>query len=155
LTAPIDFHSGIGSPQNSCYGFPMGVGQSISAVLVFLTGLLPASCHREKTRPQTPPPPMLQTNVVVDPARRDLGQLWLTNHTDITLHFVSGEDCTFRTRALDRGALQLGISLEIKNDYGDTKRFYSTQIDALVGKPVILPIGELKLQFTPFLSTNE
>jgi hypothetical protein len=131
----------------------MGVGQSISAALVFLTSLLPASCHKQKPPPPAPLP--AQTNVVVDPALRDLGQLWLTNHSDVTLRFISGEDCTFSSKLVGRDAVQIDISLETKNEYGETRHFYGTQITAPTGKPVKVAVGELKLLFTPLVSTNE
>lgn len=136
----------------------MGFTQTTSAVMVFLTGLLPAGCH--KTAPEkkpVPPTVVVATNAVVSakPDGHNLGQITLTNHVETSIHLTTGEDCLFTPKVLDSQTVQISLSLESKNDYGETHNFAATQIIAQNGKPVHVAVGDVKLTFTPVISTNE
>lgn len=131
----------------------MSFTQTTSAIVVFLTGLLPASCHKEP--PKAPPVVVTNTVVSVKPDPHNLGQVLLTNHTETSLHLASGEDCLFTPKILDRQTVQISLAIESKNDYGETRHFAATQFIAQSGKPMQVTVGDVKLTFTPLISTNE
>ncbi len=135
----------------------MGFTQTISAIMIFLTGLLPASCRKVATPEKVPVPTSLVTNKVpATPANlRNLGDIVLTNHTDSYVHLSSGEDCLFSPKVLDSKNVQIAVSIESRNEYGETKNFAVRQIVVQTGKPTEVTLGELKLNFTPLVSTNE
>ena len=137
----------------------MGIAQATSAVMVFLTGLLPAGCHKTASQPAEAPSvsAVSPTNGAAkfDPKNQNLGQICLTNRTETGLHLLTGEDCLFTPKILDRKSVQIDLSVEAKNDYGETRNFAVTQIITEAGKPVQVAVGDLKLTFIPLLSTNE
>lgn len=129
----------------------MGIAQTTSAVMIFLTGLLPASCHRSAPQQKSAPPSLVTsaTNSVNNGPNRNLGEISLTNHNETCLLLPTGETCTFTPRLLDKRNVQLTLALESKNDYGETHQFAVTQIVAQSGKPMEVAVGDLALSFTP------
>jgi len=136
----------------------MGISKTISAILVFLTGLLPASCH--KTTP--PPKPattlpiavamtntLVNSNTVVISNHRNLGEISLTNHNETSLQLTTGENCTLTPKLLARNTLQITFAVESKNDYGETRHFAVTQVVAQPGMPTEAVVGDLTFSFTP------
>jgi hypothetical protein len=135
----------------------MGVTQTISGIMIFLTGLLPASCRKSPPVEKAPAPVAVATNkaATMPPNVRNLGEIVLTNHMDSYVRLSSGEDCLFSPKVLDRQNVQISLSMESRNEYGETRNFAVRQIIAQTGKPVAVALGELKLNFTPLVSTNE
>ena len=131
----------------------MSFAQTTSAILVFLSGLVPASCRKEP--PKAPPVVVTNTVVVAKPDPHNLGQVLLTNHVETSLHLASGEDCLFTPKILDRQNVQISLAIESKNDYGETRHFAATQFIAESGKLLQIAVGDVKLTFTPVISTNE
>lgn len=115
--------------------------------MIFLTGLLPASCHKAATtqKPAT-------VVVAANPANRNLGEISLTNHTETCLRLATGESCTLTPKLLDKHNVQIVLALESKNDYGETHNFAVTQVVGQTGKPLEVAVGDLKLTFTPRVS---
>ena len=132
----------------------MGVAQTTSAVMIFLTGLLPASCHKSVPQQKSAPPSLTAsaTNSVGNAAERNLGEISLTNHNETCLLLPTGETCTFTPRLLDKRNVQLTLALESKNDYGETSHFAVTQVVTQAGKPMEVAVGDLALSFTPRVS---
>jgi hypothetical protein len=128
----------------------MGITQTTSAVMIFLTGLLPASCHKTAPVKKATPSAVaaIGTNGVVS-ANRDLGEISLTNHNDTCLWLPTGESFTLTPKLLDKHNVQITLSLESKNDYGETHNFAVTQVIAQPGKPLEVAVGDLNLTFTP------
>ena len=118
--------------------------------MIFLTGLLPASCHKMAAQQKSAPPAMTLTltNGMVSP-NRNLGEISLTNHNETCLRLATGESCTLTPRMLDRHNVQITLALESKNDYGETHDFVVTQVIAQPGKPLEVAVGDLNLTFTP------
>ena len=130
----------------------MGIAQTTSAVMIFLTGLLPASCHKAAPQQKSAPPAVAAsagTNSVGNAAERNLGEISLTNHNETCLLLSTGETCTFTPRLLDKRNVQLVLALESKNDFGETRHFAVTQIVAQPGKSMEVAVGYLDLTFTP------
>ena len=96
----------------------MGMTQSTSAVMVFLTGLLPASCHKTAPQPKAPVTAIMTTNS----PNRVLGEITLTNHNETSFQLPTGESCTFTPKMIDRHNVQLTLAVESKNDYGETRQ---------------------------------
>jgi hypothetical protein len=128
----------------------MGISQTTSAIMVFLTGLLPAGCHKSAPQQKTAPPAMVfaNTNGVISD-HRDLGVISLTNHSDTCFRLATGESCTLTPKLLDRHNVQITFAIESKNDYGETHNFAVTQVIAEPGRPAEVAVGDLNLTFTP------
>ncbi len=125
--------------------------------MVFLSGLLPASCHKSS------PKPAATASVVVAGATNSpsaktfngkLGELTLTNHSDTCLLFGNGENFTLSPKVLDRNRVQITLTLESKNKYGETKNYSVTQVVAQPGKPLEVALGDMNLSFTPQIVDN-
>jgi hypothetical protein len=128
----------------------MGITQTTSAVMIFLTGLLPASCHKSAPQQKSAPPAVVATGTNnVNPANRNLGEISLTNCNETCLHLATGESFTLTPKLLDRHNVQITLALESKNDYGETHHFAVTQVIAQPGKSLEVVVGDLNLTFTP------
>ena len=118
--------------------------------MIFLTGLLPASCHKSAPQQKSAPPAMVATGTnTVNPANRNLGEIALTNHNETCLQLASGESFTLTPKLLDRNNVQITLAVESKNDYGETHNFAVTQVIAQSGKPLEVAVGDLNFFFTP------
>ena len=117
--------------------------------MIFLTGLLPASCHKSASAVKSAPPAMAATTNVVNSANHNLGEISLTNHNETCLWLATGESCTLTPKLLDKHNVQITLAIESKNDYGETHNFAATQVIAQTGKPLEVAVGDLNLTFTP------
>ncbi len=121
--------------------------------MVFLTGLLPASCHKSAPQQKSAPPAEVSaaakgTNSATS-YYRNLGDISLTNHNDTYFRLATGEDCTLTPKLLDRNNVQITFAVETKNEYGETHNFAVSQVIAESGKPTEVAVGDLNLTFTP------
>ncbi len=133
----------------------MGISQATSAVMIFLTGLLPASCHKQPSSLKSAPPALAAgANGAANSPNRDLGEISLTNHDDTCLLLASGECCTFTPKLLDKQDVQITLAIESKNDYGETHDFAVTQVIAKPGKPLEVAVGDLNISFTPRITDS-
>ena len=135
----------------------MGISQITSSVLVFLTGLLPASCHRTSAEQKASAanPPAAITNAVASSFKIDLGKINLTNDNETCVAFNTGDTCTITPKLLDGKTAQLTLAFESKNDYGETKNFSVKQVMATQGRPVEVSLGNFNLSFTPTVAASE
>jgi len=69
----------------------MGWSQIIAGVSVFLTGLLPAGCHKAAATPPKASPAIVIVSPTSTP-QHDLGEVALTNHVDTCLQLSGGEN---------------------------------------------------------------
>ena len=131
----------------------MGISQTTSAILVFLTGLLPASCHKENGQQKAAPPVAAvgSTNSVVKPITGNIGQITLTNHADTCVEFANGTSCTLTPKLLDHDSVRITLALESKTDEGDTKNFSVAEVVVKQGKPTEVAIGNMTVTFTPVI----
>ena len=113
--------------------------------MIFLTGLLPASCHKTVTEQKS----ATVATAAANPDDRTLGEISLTNHNETCLRLATGESCTLTPKILDKRNVQIVLALESKNDYGETHDFAVTQVIAQTGKPLEVAVGNLNLTFTP------
>jgi hypothetical protein len=116
--------------------------------MVFLTGLLPASCHKTAPQQKAPPAPVVAIMTTNSPDRV-LGAITLTNLNETSFRLPTGESCTFTPKLLDRNSVQLTLAVESKNDYGETHDFAVRRIVAPTGKLLEVAVGPLNLIFTP------
>jgi hypothetical protein len=141
----------------------MGISQATSAVMVFLTGLLPASCHKTTETKQTPPAQTIvatqSTNaagtVVAKSLSLNLGEIALTNKNDFCIQINNGEFCTFTPKMLDQKNVRITLAVESKDKYGETSNFTVKQVTTQPGKPVEVAVGDLNLAFTPSIISAE
>lgn len=126
--------------------------------MVFLTGLLPASCHKSSPQATTPPPAIASgTNSAagVVSSNRNLGEITLTNNDETCVLFNTGESCTLTPKILDKQNVRITLTLESKDDYGDTRNFAVAQVTGKPGKPVEVAVGGLNLTFTPQVAAGQ
>jgi len=133
----------------------MEINQVTTAVMVFLTGLLPASCHKSDAK-NSPPSAMVAaaTNSNLLPITGKMGQINLTNHLETCVEFANGTICLLTPKVLDRGTIRITLSLESKNEYGETKDLSVAEITAKSGKPTEVSLGSMNLTFTPVIAEN-
>jgi len=119
--------------------------------MVFLTGLLPASCHKTAPQQKAAPPTVVAaaTTNAINLANRNLGEINLTNKSETCLQLATGECFTLTPKLLDKQNVQITLAVESKNDYGETHNFAATQVVAKSGKPLEVAVGDLNFKFTP------
>jgi hypothetical protein len=131
----------------------MGISQTASAVMAFLAGLLPASCHKETAHPQAPAPVVAiagSTNTVnAKSFDRKIGEIALTNLNETYVQFSTGENFTLTPKMLDKRNVRITLSVESKDAYGDPHDFAVTQVVTEPGKPLEVAVGGYNLSFTP------
>lgn len=134
----------------------MGISHITSAVMVFLTGLLPAGCHRDAAKSPHPKSSQVanangKTSSVVSlkSFERKIGTISLTNLDDTYVQFSSGESFTLTPKILDSRNVRITLAVESKDAYGATHNFAVTQVVAEPGKPVKVAVGGYDLSFTP------
>jgi hypothetical protein len=132
----------------------MGIVHPASAVLIFLTGLLPAGCHKGAPAAKSAPPrvAMVATNtpsVAALSTNCNLGVIALVNHDDTCLQLADGETCTLSTRVLDRRNVEITLAVETRNTFGETHDLAVTQIVTQPNKATEVAVGDLNLTFTP------
>lgn len=126
--------------------------------MVFVTGLLPASCHKSQPQQKTAPAAIVAGTNNVAGAKSfngNLGEITLTNHDETCLQLANGSSCTFNTKMLDHHNVRITLTLESKNNYGETRDFSVTQVVAKSGKPLEVAVGNLNLSFTPQVVATE
>jgi hypothetical protein len=128
----------------------MGIAQTTSAVMIFLTGLLPASCHKQAPQQKSAAPTVVAS--WTNSPNRNLGEISLTNHNETCVRLVSGESCTLTPKLLDKNNVQIVLALESKNDFGETHDFAVTQVITQTEKPLEIAVGDLNLTFTPHVN---
>lgn len=137
----------------------MGISQTTSAIMVFLAGLIPASCHKESPQQKVPTPTIAAdgtTNTVnAKSFERNIGQITLTNLNDTYVQFSTGENFTLTPRMIDKKNVRITLAVESKNDYGDTHDFAVTQVITEPGKPLEVAVGGYNLSFTPEIQPDK
>lgn len=121
--------------------------------MVFLAGLVPASCHRTSTEQKTAANPAVAASHAPggQSFKINLGDLSLTNHNETQVLFNTGESCTLTPTLVDGKTARITLALESKNEYGETSNFNVKQVTASQGKPVEVTLGNLTFSFTPNL----
>ena len=133
----------------------MGISQIVAGISVFLTGLLPMSCH--KAAPQTKAAPVAATvtatatNRVSNSSLHDLGVLSLTNHYETRVQLGGGKNCTLMPRMVDSRNVELTVSLESRSAAGKTIDLTVAEVTTKPGKPTAIALGDDQLAFTPEL----
>ncbi len=126
--------------------------------MVFLTGLLPASCHKNQPAQKAAPSVTITLTTNAPAAKKfdgKLGEITLTNQSETCLQLGNGSSCTFNPKILDRKNVRITLTLESKNDYGETHDFSVAQVVAKPGKPLEVAVGDLNLSFTPLIVATE
>ena len=135
----------------------MGASHIIVIAAISLSGLVPSSCTkvfsaREAKNHNT------NTNTAAADANvaaitpentRDLGELDLTNHYDTCVYLGEGRSCTISPKILDRGNLQLTLTLQSKQTNGKTAGLVVTRVTTRPGKPFEVAIGDMDITITP------
>ena len=134
----------------------MGISQIITGVTVFVTGLVPMSCHKAAaTKKSAPSATMASANATGSattnaPAiQHNLGEISLTNHLETCVNLGGGKDCVLRPKQLDSRTYQLTLSVESKDKAGTLQDLSVTQVTTKNGAPVDVAVGDFQLTLTP------
>lgn len=128
----------------------------ITGVSVFLTGLMPLSCHKTATTASkepgtTPPAANVSSNNV---PQHTLGEVSLTNHLETCLQLGGGKNCTLTPHLIDAHTAQITLALESKTTAGKVHDVSVTQVTAKTGKPLEIAVGDFQLSFTPNIASE-
>ncbi len=132
----------------------MGISQITSSVLVFLTGLLPASCHKtsDQAKPGTPTVAATANTNATKQITGEIGQIILTNRSETSVIFANGASCTLTPKVIDRQNIQITLALENRKEDGETKDYSVAQVIAQEGRPVMAVVGDMNISFTPTIA---
>jgi len=125
----------------------------IAGVSVFLTGLMPLSCHKVATTAASSKAGA--TNSVAgitstnNAPQHNLGSVSLTNHLETCLQLGGGKNCTLTPHVIDAHTLELTLALESRTTAGKVHDVSVTQVTAKSGKEVDVALGDYQLSFTP------
>jgi hypothetical protein len=127
----------------------MGISQTTAAIMVFLTGLLPASCHKEKPEAKTASSAVVATNTAAAALPREFGEITLTNRSETCLQLADGKSCVLTPRMVDAKNVSITVAVESPNSRGDTTDFSVVQVTGRTGKPMEVTVGSLRFSFIP------
>ncbi len=128
----------------------------ITGVSVFLTGLMPLSCHKTATTAsKEPTAPAAAVNVSSNNVpQHTLGEVSLTNHIETCLQLGGGKNCTLTPHLIDAHTVQLTLALESKTAAGKVHDVSVTQVTAKSGKPLDVAVGDFQLSLTPNIAAE-
>jgi hypothetical protein len=131
----------------------MGISQIVAGISVFLTGLLPMSCHKVASPTKAAPVKATAgaTAGVTNSLLHDLGEVSLTNHYETCVQLGGGKDCTLMPRMVDSHNVALTVSLESRTPAGKTIDLTVAQVTTKTGRPMEIALGDYQLSFTPKL----
>jgi|SRR5450756_1525998 len=126
----------------------MGISHIATSIAVFVTGLMPMSCHKTATQTTTP---VTVTTVTVNSTNilHNLGEVSLTNHCETRVQLGGGKNCLLVPRMVDSRNFELTVSLESRSTAGKTLEMTVTQVTTKSGKALELAVGDYQLSFTP------
>lgn len=137
----------------------MGLSHIVTGISVFLTGLLPMSCHKASTSASTAPKESKASPAVVivsptSPPQHELGEVNLTNHLETCLQLGGGKNCTLTPIYIDKHTVQITLALESRTAAGKIHDVSVTQVTAKNGQPLAISIGDFQLSLTPTLASE-
>jgi hypothetical protein len=129
----------------------MWLSKIFTALLVVLTGLLPASCTKsknasaqKKSAPGAPVAAVVETN-------QNLGEVVLTNYYEADVELGAGRSCRITPKVIDGKNVQLTMALELKKG-GQVADLSITQVTARPGESFAVAVGDMNLTLTPKLA---
>ena len=132
----------------------MGISHIATSIAVFVTGLMPMSCHKAATHATTVPATVTTVTVNSTNILHNLGEVSLTNHMETCVKLGGGKDCLLVPRMVDSRNMEITVSLESKTTAGKTLEMTVTQVTTKSGKPLELAVGDYQLSFTPKLQVQ-
>jgi hypothetical protein len=129
----------------------MGLSHIVTSISVFVTGLLPMSCHKAATQAHANTGPV--TTVTITPGSTNtlhsLGEISLTNHCETRVDLGAGKDCLLMPKLVGRSDVELTVSLESHSPAGKTLDLTVTQVTTKSGKPLDIALGDYQISLTP------
>jgi len=127
----------------------MGISQIATSITVFVTGLLPMSCHKAAPQTKNTPVTVVTMSANATNTLHNLGEVSLTNHCETTVQLGGGKNCLLVPRVVDGRNMELTVSLESRSASGKTLDLSVTQVNTKSGKPLEIALGDYQLSFTP------
>lgn len=130
----------------------MSVGHIVTAIAVFVTGLLPSSCTKTSSTTKAAPVANVVAMNLNNSNDENLGELSLTNHYETDVQLGIGKSCRIVPSVIDRRNIRLTMTLESKKTNGQTEGLNVIQVITQTGKPFEVAVGDMNLTLTPELS---
>jgi hypothetical protein len=136
----------------------MGISQIITGIAVFVTGLVPMSCHTTAaTKKSSPSATVAGANsgtagggaTNAPTLQHDLGQISLTNQIETCVNLGSGQDCVLKPKQLDSRTYELTLSVESKTQAGKLQDLSVAQVTTKNGAPLEVAVGDFEISLTP------
>jgi hypothetical protein len=146
----------------------MGLSQIVAGISAFVTALVPMSCqHKASPSPAVPPPAaaaVTATNAAnsttvtnslsSDSSIRDLGEVALTNHYERCIQLGGGKDCILFPQLVDKKNAELTVTYESRTPAGQIHDMIVAQVDAKVGEPTEVTLGDFQMTLKPDISSE-
>lgn len=118
--------------------------------MAILAGLVPSSCSSSKnlTAKQAGPAVIIATSSE-SLTNKNLGEIQLTNHYELSVNLGAGKSCTIKPTLLNHKNVQLMVALETKNADGGVKGLSVVSVMAKTGQPFEVAVGDMNLTMTP------
>jgi hypothetical protein len=134
----------------------MGISQIITGIAVFVTGLVPMSCHTTAaTKKSSPSATVAGANSGAGSAtnaptmQHDLGQISLTNQIETCVNLGSGQACVLKPKQVDSKTYQLTLSVQSKTQGGKLQDLSVAQVTTKSGAPLEVAVGDFQISLTP------
>lgn len=146
----------------------MGLSQIVAGISALVTALVPMSCqHKAPPSPASPPPSAAavtatnaanSTNVnnslPNDSTTRDLGEIALTNKNERCIQLGGGKDCIILPKLVDSKNAELTVTYETRTPAGQIHDMIVAQVDAKVGEPTEVTLGDFEMTLKPDISAE-
>jgi hypothetical protein len=146
----------------------MGLSQIVAGISSLVTALVPMSCqHKAPPSPASPPPPAtavtaasttnsttVNNSLPGDSTTHDLGEVALTNHYERCIQLGGGKECIFFPKLVDNKNAELTVTYESRTPAGQIHDIIVAQVDAKVGEPTEVTLGDFEMTLTPNISSE-
>lgn len=143
----------------------MGLSQIFAGISAFVTALVPMSCqHKAPPSPASPPSAAAVTatnaansttnSLSGDSTIRDLGEVALTNHYERCIQLGGGKECILFPKLVDNKNAELTVTYETRTPGGQVHDMIVAQVDAKIGAPTEVTLGDFQMTLTPNISSE-
>jgi len=144
----------------------MGLSQIVAGISALVTALVPMSCqHKASPSPASPAPSAAAaaatnaanstTNSLPgDSTTHDLGEVALTNNYERCIQLGGGKDCIIFPKLVDSKNAELTVTYETRTPAGQIHDMIVAQVDAKVGEPTEVTLGDFEMTLKPNISSE-
>ncbi|MGA2869484.1 MAG: hypothetical protein ABSF34_10025 [Verrucomicrobiota bacterium] len=146
----------------------MGLSQIVAGISALVTALVPMSCQHKAPPTQASPPPSaaavtatnatnsttVNNSLPGDSTIHDLGEVALTNHYERCIQLGGGKECILLPKLVDSKNAELTVTYESRTPAGQIHDMIIAQVDAKVGEPTEVTLGDFQMTLKPDISSE-